>query len=105
MQSHLDEIRRAGAEVLAISVDPVTINRKLAADLGLAYDLLSDTKLTVIDAYGVRHRGAGIDGQDIARPATFIIDRHGVISWRSLTNNWRIRVRPERILDELAKIP
>lgn len=104
MQSHLNDIHGAGAEVLAISVDPVEASQQLAADLKLAYVLLSDPELKVIDAYGVRHPGGG-GGKDIARPATFILDRDGVVRWRDLTENYRVRVRPERILEELAKIP
>lgn len=104
MQSRLNDIRAADAELLAISVDPVATSKKLAADLKLTYTLLSDPELKVIDAYGVRHPG-GNDGQDIARPATFILDRDGVVRWRDLTETIRLRVRPERILEQLAKIP
>jgi peroxiredoxin len=57
-----------------------------------------------IDAFGVRHAGGGIEG-DIARPAVFLIDREGRIVWRELTENWRVRVRPETVLEHLAAIP
>lgn len=89
---------------MAISVDPVEASQKLAADLKLDFQLLSDPDLKVIDTYSVRHPGGG-GGKDIARPATFILDREGVVRWRELTENYRIRVRPERILERLAQIP
>ena len=66
--------------------------------------MLSDPELSAIDAYGVRHPDGYIDG-DIARPATFIIDRGGEITWRFVPDNWRVRVRPQTLLDELAKLP
>ena len=87
-----------------MSVDPVETNLDLADGLGISYRILSDPDLTVIDAYGVWHEDGGQMG-DIARPATFIIDRKGTVVWRDLTENWRIRVRPDAILDDLAKIP
>ena len=46
----------------------------------------------------------GLDG-DIARPATFILDREGTIVWRDLTENWRVRVRPERLIEQLRALP
>ena len=44
-------------------------------------------------------------GGDIARPAVFILDRRGVVQWRDVTDNWRVRVRPETILEQLSVIP
>jgi peroxiredoxin len=105
LQSRINDIHATGAEVLAISVDPVEASKKLAADLKLDYVLLCDPELKVIDAYDVRHKQAGPNSQDIARPATFILDRNGVVRWRELTENYRVRVRPERILEHLAQIP
>lgn len=104
MQSRLNDIRAAGAEVLVVSVDPVDTSKKLATDLKLDYRVLSDPELKVIDLYGMRHPG-GKGGQDIARPGTFVLDREGVVRWRDLTDNYRIRPKPERVLEELAKIP
>ncbi|MCP4654517.1 MAG: redoxin domain-containing protein [bacterium] len=104
MQSRLDEIRGQDAELLFISADSVEASRKLTVDAGLDLRLLSDPDLRVVDAYGVRHQG-GFMGDDIARPATFILDREGIVRWRDLTESFRIRVRPRRIVEELRKIP
>lgn len=90
--------------MLAISVDPPEDSRPIVESYGLTFPLLSDPDLRVIDAYGLRHPDGGLDG-DIARPAVFVLDREGRIAWRDLTDNWRVRVRPERLLDELRAIP
>ena len=103
MQSRLDEIREAGAEVLAVSVDPAAVTREKLGSAGIEYLLLADPDLATVDAYGVRHPGGGMDGNDIARPATFLIDPEGRIAWRELTDNWRIRLRPERLLAQLRR--
>ena len=104
LQSRIDEIRALDAEVLAICVDPVEKNRKVVDHYGLVFPVLADTELAAIDAYGVRHPGGGLDG-DVARPAVFVIDRQGRIAWQDLTENWRIRVDPERVLEQLAALP
>jgi peroxiredoxin len=44
------------------------------------------------------HKGAGVNGHDIARPAEFLIDSSGVIRWINLTDDLRVRARPEQML-------
>ena len=104
MQSRIEDIHAAGAEVLAICVDPVEENAKVSRMLKLDFPILSDPDLETITAYGLRHEGASMEGGDISRPAVFIIDGDGVIRWRDLTDNWRVRVRPEDILRKLTEI-
>jgi peroxiredoxin len=104
LQSRIHDIRSLDAEVLAISVDPPEDSREVVRALGLEFPVLSDTDGTVMDAFGVRHAGGGLSG-DIARPALFILDRSGRVVWRDLTDNWRVRARPEPILERLARIP
>ena len=102
MQSQLEEIHEADAEVLAISTDSVGRNQRLSADQQLEFPLLADPQLLAVDAYHLRHAGGNPTGADIARPAVFILDRQGIIQWQWLTDNWRIRARPETILEQLT---
>ncbi len=105
MQSRIDEIREAGGEVLAVSSEPAEKTHEALKSSGINYPLLADPDLSTIDAYGLRHAGASMEGGDIARPAAFVLDRQGRIVWRDFTDNWRIRVRPQRVLDQLTKVP
>ena len=106
MQSRIEDIRRADAEIVAVCVDPVEKNADVVRDLELAFPVLSDKDLSVIDTYDVRHvQGNTFAEQDIARPAVFVLDREGIVQWREVTDNYRVRVRPERILEQLAAIP
>jgi len=105
LQSILDEVRAADAEVLAICRDSVEDNARMAKKLGLEFSVLSDPDLTVTKTYDLLHAEAAIDGGDIARPAVFTLDREGVIRYRALTDNWRVRVRPETFLEQLTLIP
>ncbi len=104
MQSRLSEIRALDAEVLAISVDAPEDSQAIVEAYDLEFPVLSDPHAAVIRAYGILHADGGIEG-DVARPAVFVIDREGRVAWRDLTDNWRVRVRPERVLEELRKLP
>jgi len=37
-------------------------------------------------------------GRDVARPAEFLVDRDGVVRWRKLTEDLKVRARPEELL-------
>ena len=87
--------------MIAISVDSVEHNREVVEKLDLDYPILSDVDRKTITAYGLVHRGASIDGSDIARPATLIVDADGRVRWRNLNENWRVRVKPDAVIDAL----
>ena len=97
----MTEINAAGAEVIAVSVDTIEESARLASGLGLEFPLLSDVEREVINAWGVVHEGGKSGGGAIARPATFLVEPDGTISWRSVTENYRVRVRPEHVLEAL----
>ena len=96
LQLRKDDFDRRDTAVLAVAVDSVEQNAGVVRDVGLGYHILSDPELTTIDAYGVRHDRPG--EPSIARPATFLIDRDGVIRWRDVTENFRLRPKPDAIL-------
>ncbi len=87
--------------MIAISVDSPEENARVIEKLRLGFPILSDPKLKVIDAFGLRHVG-GMMGQDISRPAVFILDESGKVLWKKLTDSYRIRVRPQELLQALS---
>ena len=103
LQLSLSEFRQRGVRVIAVSPDPIDKNRGVVERLGLEFPILADTELELTRAFGLEHVGQGPDGASIPRPATFIL-RDGAVRWRDLTDNWRIRPRPEAILSELARL-
>lgn len=78
-------------------VDPVEQNAKVVEELKLSFRILADAEHRVIDAYDLRHDRGSPEGA-IARPATFVIDRDGVIRWRDLTDNYRLRPSADDVL-------
>ena len=83
---------------MAISVDSPKESADLQRKAGYTYVFLSDPNTEVIRRYDVLHKGAGMEGHDIARPAEFLIDASGVIRWTNLTDDIRVRARPEQML-------
>ena len=61
---------------------------------GLIY--LSDTNLEVINSYGLSDATLG---KEVARPASFLLNGEGVVQWRHLPTDWRIRLDGDAYLD------
>jgi peroxiredoxin len=93
------EIERLGVRPVAISVDTPELSRDLRKKAGYTYTFLSDPKAEVIRRYDLLHPGAGVNGQDIARPAEFLLDSSGAVRWVNLTEDFRVRARPEEIME------
>jgi len=94
----LSELEQQGVRPIAISVDTPEDSARLCKKAGYTYTFLSDPGAEVIRRYDVLHSGAGVDGKDIARPAEFLLDSAGVVRWMNLTEDLRVRARPEEIL-------
>jgi peroxiredoxin len=95
----LDKFHQAGIRPVAISVDSPEVSRDLCEKAGYTFTFLSDPKAEAIRRYDLVHAGAGINGQDIARPAEFLVDSSGTVRWLNLTENYWVRARPEQILE------
>ena len=90
---------------MAISVDTPEQSRTLSKTQGYTFPILSDPRANTIRAYGVIHAAGGEDGQDIARPAEFLVDRAGTIRWTNLTESILARLRPTLALRAIDALP
>jgi peroxiredoxin len=73
------------AGVLAQSRDAV---RRYIEETGLPFDILIDERRDMARAYGVWHR-IGLDAWNIARPAAFLIEQDGRISYSFIGQHQR----------------
>ena len=103
IERSLGKLNEAGIRPVAISVDTSEESRTLARSQGYTFPILSDRNAEVIRRYDLAHAGAGIHGEDIARPAEFLVDSSGTVRWINLTENYWIRARPEQVL-EVSKL-
>jgi peroxiredoxin len=100
---HLNEFHQRGVEVVAISVDSPAESQKLCQSRGYTFPFLSDPRAETIRQYGVLH-AKGEGGKDIARPAEFLVDATGAIRWANLTDDIRVRARPESVLAAIDRL-
>jgi peroxiredoxin len=103
IEKSLGKFSEAGIRPVAISVDAPEVSRDLAQKAGYTFPLLSDQNAEAIRRYDLVHAGAGETGNDIARPAEFLLDSTGTVRWVNLTENYWVRARPEQVL-EVAKL-
>jgi len=85
--------------VIAISVDTPPESQKLRESQGYTFPILSDANRDVIRRWDLVHPHGGEDGSDISRPAEFLIDSSGKVRWVNLTEDFRVRARPQQVLD------
>jgi peroxiredoxin len=97
-QSELPQFERRGIRVVAISVDPPSVNRNHRQKIGVSFPLLSDEKAETIRRYDLLHSGGSPDHTDISRPAEFLVDSAGTVRWVNLTSSAAVRAWPQDVL-------
>ena len=108
MRQLLDADMKKDTELLAVSVDDTVGTRKtitrISAD-GVAPDFafLSDPDHAVIARYGILNPNGGDRG--IPHPATYVIDRDGVVRWRDIETDYKIRPANDSIVTAVRALP
>ena len=76
---------------------------QVAADDGMLieYQLLADPDNAVIDRYGVFNPDGG---RPIPHPTTLVIDKQGVVRWKFIEIDFRIRPTNEDILTAVEEL-
>lgn len=103
-EKHLEEFQQRDVELVAVSVDPPETTREHTRRMGFSFRFLCDPEAKVIRQLDLLHPGASMEGTDIARPAEFLLDPTGTVRWLNLTDNWRIRPRPQDVLEVVKQI-
>jgi peroxiredoxin len=91
----------AGAEVVAISVDPSERSAALRKDLSISFPLLSDGNRATIIEWGVLNAN---EKGGIAIPATFLIDRERKVRLAKV-EDMMMRIEPRAMLDFVRAMP
>jgi len=64
------------------------------------YLFLSDPGHRVIDRYGILNP----DGRGWPHPTTFVIDREGLVRWKFVETDYKVRPTNEQILEAIAEL-
>jgi peroxiredoxin len=104
LKSLLDEQLRERAEILVVSVDhhdkAIFLRNKLKDQPGFDFPLLADPDHRVIDRYGLLNEQSK---RGRRRPATYVIDGKGVVSWKFLEVDYKTRPSNEDVLAQVKK--
>ena len=101
----LDERAKRDAEILAVAIDSKADLQRMADKISRddgkppGFIFLSDPCHRVIDRYGLLNP----EGRGWPHPATFLIDRQGIVRWKFVEEDYRVRASNEQILDALAR--
>lgn len=92
--------------LFAIGPDPVGVNRAMVEKLGVEFAVLSDDTMDVTRSYCLEiQTGMGKPFEaGVPLPASFLIDKQGIVRYTSRANNAGEFLRPDLIFDVLAKI-
>ena len=101
-RDNLAKLNSAKAKVYGISVDTFFTLKAFQTDQKLTFPLLSDFNKTVIRQYDVVNPDM-IGLKDIAKRATFVIDRNGTIAYREILDDARNEPDYAKVTQALAK--
>ena len=99
-QAQLKELKAAQAElgargytIVGLSYDAPETLAAFAAKTGISYTLLSDEKSAMIDALGLRDPAyvVGSFAAGVPKASTLIIDKAGVVRWKTVAADYKIR--------------
>jgi hypothetical protein len=93
-------------ELLALSIDAPDLLQKMidrisADGVKPSYTFLSDPGHRVINRYGLLNAD---DKRGIPHPTTFVIDKDGVVRWKFIEINYKIRPTNAMILEAVARV-
>jgi peroxiredoxin len=102
----LNDDQRLSNEIVAIAPDSKEnlqkmVNRISGSDSGMkSFPFLSDPDHKVIDRYGLLNP----NGRGSPHPATYVIDKKGVVRWRYLEVDYKKRPSNEEVLEALLAL-
>lgn len=117
LQEYQELFKAAGARLLAITPQKPDFSLEQVREKTLSFEVLTDENNSVARSYGLvftldselrpLYESAGFDipghnGNDsfeLPIPATFLIDRKGVIRYRFVDSDYRKRAEPQEILE------
>ena len=97
---------REQAQILAVSIDSDEDSKKFVQKLkekftgDLDFPFLEDKDHKVIDRYGILNP----NNKGWPHPATYVIDKQGIVRWKFVEVDYKKRPTNEQILGALRKI-
>lgn len=103
----MNEEQKRDTEILAVSIDPPADLQKMVDRISMNdgikpdFPFLSDPGHRVIGRYGLLNPD---DRRGIPHPTTFVIDTNGIVRWKFIEVNYKIRPTNEQVLEALENV-
>ena len=107
LKTLLDSHWQQQVQLLTVSIDSHEKSRELIQRLesetpgGVDFPLLEDQNHRVIDRYGLLNP----EGKGWPHPATYVIDKEGIVRWKFVEVNYKVRPTNNMIFDALKTLP
>ena len=107
MRSLLTDALKQDTEMLVVSIDDekgtqTAMTRITADGMKADFSFLSDPEHAVIARYGVMNPAGSRRG--IPHPATYVIDKQGVVRWRDIQTDYKIRPTNAAVLTAVKSL-
>ena len=99
LQSLLPEIQNLGADVYAFTADSLESVARTITEWKLTFIVVADPSRETLRQYGVRN-----PQDQSAMPATFVIDRQGIVRYRYVGTSAADRPDVREVLDAVRKV-
>ena len=104
LQAHKEELAAAGYEIIGVSKDKQTLQKKFADAQGLRFPLIADTETTLLQQLGCW-------GEKVARGrktigilrTTYLVDENGIIQKIFTPKEIKTKIHAEQILQYIQK--
>lgn len=104
LQSHKKELAEAGYEIIGVSKDKQTLQKKFADAHGLEFPLIADTETTLLQELGCWGEKVACGRRTIGiLRTTYLVDEEGIIEKVFAPKEIQTKIHAEQILEYIGK--
>lgn len=104
LQAHKEELAAAGYDIIGVSKDKQTLQKKFADTQGLQFPLIADTETTLLQQLGCWGEKVACGRKTIGiLRTTYLIDENGIIQKIFTPKEIKTKIHAEQILQYINK--
>lgn len=104
LQAHKGELAAAGYDIIGVSKDKQTLQKKFADSNGLEFPLIADTDTSLLQALGCWGEKVACGRRTIGTlRTTYLVDEQGIIEKVFSPKEIKTKIHAEQILDYINK--
>ena len=104
LQAHKEELAAAGYDIIGVSKDKQTLQKKFADTQGLQFPLIADTETTLLQQLGCWGEKVAFGRKTIGiLRTTYLVDENGIIQKIFTPKEIKTKIHAEQILQYINK--